>query len=64
MLAREGAAWRLPLVVSALLWLALNLAISSGALIVLLETSFLLALLQPLLKSHSQADASPTLATT
>ncbi len=49
MLAREGAAWRVPLVVSAMLWLALDVAIGSGGLIVLLEVAFLFALLEPLL---------------
>ncbi|MGZ5997718.1 MAG: glycosyltransferase family 87 protein [Isosphaeraceae bacterium] len=49
MLARDAAAWRLALVVSGVLWLALTVAISSGWLIILLETAFLLALLQPLL---------------
>jgi hypothetical protein len=49
MLVREGAGWRLPLAVSAILWLALNVAITSGGLIVALEVAFLLALLQPLL---------------
>jgi hypothetical protein len=49
MLAREAAAWRLALVVSGVLWVALNVAITSGWLIILLEAVFLLALLQPLL---------------
>src|SRR5579864_5244344 len=49
MLALDAAAWRLALVVSGVLWLALTVAISSGWLIILLETAFLLALLEPLL---------------
>jgi hypothetical protein len=48
MLAREGVAWRVPLVVTAILWVALNVALSSGVLIVLLEVLFLLLLLEPL----------------
>jgi hypothetical protein len=49
MLALDARAWRLALVVSGVLWLALTVAISSGWLIILLEMAFLLALLQPLL---------------
>lgn len=49
MLAREGATWRVALVICALLWVALNVAISSGVLIVLLEVTFLFALLEPVL---------------